>query len=160
MVDDIRAVKINIFHQRAAIFAIENDMLMLAGRAASLDYYAQCIGRPHRRMRDIGRDKEGLTFVHDMIDDSIPFAHAYFDVALQLVEVLLRVHQMKIVPRVWPFYDHDEKIAPVVKIAVAYRWFEVFPVLFKLIGGCTVVITRSVFPVAWTVKRISLGFTG
>ena len=81
-------------------------------------------------VRDIRRDKERLALMHDVIDDPVAFAHAYFDVALELVEILLGIDQMKIVPRVWPLDNHDEKVAPVIKIAVAHRRFELFPVLF------------------------------
>jgi len=81
-------------------------------------------------MRDIWRDKKRLALMHDVINDPIAFAHAHFDVALELVEILLGIDQMKIVPRVWPLDNHDEKVTPVVKIAVAHRRFELFPVLF------------------------------
>ena len=82
MLNDIRAVKINVFHQGAAIVAIENDVFVLARRAATLDYDADRVRRPHRRMRNIRRDKERLTFADDVVDDAVAFANAHFDVAL------------------------------------------------------------------------------
>src|SRR5712692_9510147 len=38
--------------------------------------------------------------------------------------------EMKIVPRIRTLDDHDEKVAPVIKITVAHRRLELFPVLF------------------------------
>jgi hypothetical protein len=37
---------------------------------------------------------------------------------------------MKIVPRVGAFDDHHEKVAPVIKVTITYRRFELFAVLF------------------------------
>ena len=47
-----------------------------------------------------------------------------------MIEVLLRIDEMKIIPRVWPLDDHYEKITSVVEITIAYRWLELLPVLF------------------------------
>jgi hypothetical protein len=65
-----------------------------------------------------------------MIDDPIALADPHFDVALQLVEVFFRIDEMKIVPRVRSLDHHHEKIAPVIKITIAHRRFELFPVFF------------------------------
>ena len=56
-----------------------------------------------------------------MIDDAVAFANAHLDVALELVKVLLRIDEMKIVPRVWPLDDHHEKIPAIVEITIAHR---------------------------------------
>ena len=42
MLDDVCAVEVNVFHQRAAIFAVKNDVLLLTGRAATLDRCGEC----------------------------------------------------------------------------------------------------------------------
>ena len=119
-----RAVEIDVFHQRAAIVAVENDVLMLARRAATLDHHADGVRRPHWRMRDIRRDEERLALAHEVIDDAVAFADAHFDVALELVKILLRIDEMKIVPRVRTLDDHDEKVAPIMKVTVAHRRLE------------------------------------
>ena len=65
-----------------------------------------------------------------MIHDPIALADAHFDVALQLIKILFRIDQMKIVPRVGAFDDHHEEVAPVIKITVAHRRLEEMAVLF------------------------------
>src|SRR4029077_12699664 len=71
--------------------------------------------------RHIWRDKEGFAFSDNMVHDPIAFASAHLDVALELVEVLLRIDQMKVVASVRPLDDHHEKIPPIVQITIAYR---------------------------------------
>ena len=66
-----------------------------------------------------------------MVHDAVAFADAHLNVALELVEVLLRIDQMKIIPRVRPLDDHHEKIPPVVEITIAYWRFELFAILFN-----------------------------
>jgi len=129
MLNDIGTIKIDVFDQRSAIVAVENDVFMLARRAATLHHYAERVRWAHWRVWNIWRDEECLPFPHKMIDDPVAFADAHFDIAFQLVEILFRINQMKIVSRVWPFNDHHEKVAPVVKILIAYRWLKFFPVL-------------------------------
>ena len=130
VLDDVAAVEIDVFHQRAAIFAVKNDVLVLARRTATFDHHANRVRRAHGRMRNIRRDEECFAFAHEMIDDAVAFADAHFDVALQLVEILLRIDEVKIVPRVRALDHHDEEIAPVVEIAVAHRRLEFVAVFF------------------------------
>src|ERR1700726_2066668 len=79
VVDDIGAIKIDVFDDGPAIVAIEDDVLMFAWRAASFHHNADCVRRPHRRVRNIGRNEESFTFAHEMIDDFVVFADADFD---------------------------------------------------------------------------------
>ena len=83
-----------------------------------------------RRVRHIWRDEERFAFADDMIDDPVAFADAHFDVAFELIKILLRIDQMKIVPRVRPLDDHHEKIAPIVEITIADRRLKFVGVLF------------------------------
>src|SRR6266704_4528152 len=130
MLDDVRAVKMDVFNQCPAISAVENDVFFFSKRTAPLDNHTDRVRRPLRGMRNIWRDKEGFAFSDDMIDDAIAFANAHLNVALKLVKVLLRINEMKIVPRVWPLDDHHEKITSVIEITIAYGWFEFVGVLF------------------------------
>jgi hypothetical protein len=130
MLDDVSAVEVNVFHQRAAIFAVKNDMLLFSGRTAALDHHANSVWRPLRRVRDVWRDEKRLAFAHDVIDDAVAFTDSHFDVALQLVEIFFRIDEMKIVSRVWPFDNHHEKIATVVEIAVAHGRLEQMAIFF------------------------------
>ena len=114
MLHNITAIEINVFDQCPAIVAIENNVLMLSRRAATLDHDAQRVRRTHRSMRNIWRNKKRFAFAHEVINDPIAFADAHFDVALQLVEILLRIDKMKIVPRVGALDDHHEKVAPII----------------------------------------------
>src|SRR6266566_8538346 len=61
MLDDIRAVEVDVFHQCSAVFAIKNDVLFLSGRAAPLDHDSDRVGRALRRMRHIWRNEERLS---------------------------------------------------------------------------------------------------
>ncbi|MEY2491140.1 MAG: hypothetical protein QOH24_91 [Verrucomicrobiota bacterium] len=131
MLYDISAIEVNVFHQRTAIVAIKNNMLLFSGRAPALDHYTKRVWRPLRGMRDIRWNKERFTLPNDMIDDPLAFTNAHPDVSLKLVEVLFRIDQMKIVSRIWAGDHHDEKVAAVVKIAVADRWLEKVAVLFN-----------------------------
>jgi len=130
VLNDVAAVEINVFHQRPAIVAVKDDMFVLTRRPPTLDYHSQRVRRPDRRVRDIRRNKERLPFTHEMIDDAIAFANAHLDVPLELVKILFRVDQMKIVPSVGAFDDHHEKVAPVIEILVAHGRLKLFPVLF------------------------------
>ena len=129
VLDDVTAIEVNVFHQRLAVFAVENDMFRFARRTATLDHHAERVRWSHRSMRDIRRDEKRLPFPHQVIDDSVAFTDAHFNVALQLVKKLFRVNHMKIVPRIRPGDDHHEKIAPVIDIPIAHRRFEQMPVL-------------------------------
>src|ERR1700720_1654255 len=120
MLDDIAAIEINVFYQRAAIIAVENHVFMLSRWTATFDDNAQGVRRTDWSMRNIWRDEERFAFADQMIDDVIALADAHFNIALQLVEVFFRIDQMKIVPRVGAGDNHDEKIASVVEITIAH----------------------------------------
>ena len=85
MFNDVSAIELDIFHQRPAIFTVENDVFLFARRAATLDHHAERVWRPLRGVRDIRWDEERLAFAHDVIHDPLAFADPHFDVALQLV---------------------------------------------------------------------------
>ena len=121
MLDDIRAIEVNVFHQCAAIFTVENDVFLFSRWAAPLDYHTDCVRRSLRRMRNIWWNEECFAFSDDVIHNAIAFASAHLNVDLELVEVHLRIHKMKIVPRVRPLNDHHKKIASVVQIPIAHR---------------------------------------
>ena len=129
MLDDVAAIEIDVFDQRAAFLTIKNHVFVLSRRTATLDHHANRVRWPHWSMRNVRRDKECFAFPHKMINDSIAFADAHFDVAFQLVEILFRIDEMKIVPRIRALDDHHEKVAPVIKILIAHRRFKLFPVL-------------------------------
>ena len=129
--DDVTAVKVNVFHQSTAFFAVKDYMLLFSGWPPPLDHNADRIRRPDWRMRDIRRNKESFTFTHQMINDSIVFAYPYLDVAFELVKIFLRVDEMEIVPGVRPFNYHHEEVAAVIKILIADRRLEFFPVLIN-----------------------------
>jgi len=130
MLDDVRAVKMDVFDQCSAIFAVENDVFFFSRRTAPLDNHTDRVRRPLRGMGNIWRDKEGFAFSDDMIDDAVAFANTHLDVALELVKVLLRIDEMKIVPRVWPLDDHHEKIPAIVEITIAHRRLKFVGVFF------------------------------
>ena len=130
MLNDVAAIEINVFHQRPAIGAVEDYVFSLSWRPTTLDYHTERIRRPHWSVRNIRRDEEGLAFAYQVIDDPIAVTDAYFDVALQLVEVLFRIDQVKIVPGVRTLDNHDEKVAPVIEITVAHRRLELLSVFF------------------------------
>src|SRR4029077_13504385 len=83
-------------------------------------YYPDRVRRPLRGVRNIWRDEERFPFSDDMVHDAIAFADAHLNVALELVEIFLRIDEMKIVPRIRTFDDHHEKIASVIQVTVAH----------------------------------------
>ena len=144
MLDDIGTIEIDVFDQGAAIVAIENDVLVFARRAAFFHDHTNGVRRANRRMRHIRWNEERFAFAHKMIDDLVAFADAHFDIALELIKILLRVDLVEIVSRVRALDNHHEKVPPVVEITIADWWFEFFAVRFdpifqinrQLNGGC------------------------
>jgi hypothetical protein len=131
MLDDIAAIEIDVFDERATFIAIKDDVLMLVGGPAALDDDADGIRRTDWRMRHIRRDKERLTFADEVIDDLLPFPDSDFDVSLELIKIFFGIDQVKIVPRIRAFDDHDKEIAPVVEVTVADRRLKQVPVCFN-----------------------------
>ena len=72
-------------------------------------------------MRNVRGNEERLALVHDVIDNAVALADAHLNVALELVEIFLRIDQMKIIPRIWSLDDHDKKIPSIVKVTIAHR---------------------------------------
>src|SRR5262245_45290965 len=81
VVDDVFAIEIDVAHEAAAVVAVEEDMLGLAGGADALDDDADSVRWSLRGVGDVGRDEEGFAFADDVIDDLVTFAAADFDVA-------------------------------------------------------------------------------
>src|ERR1051325_58048 len=113
MLNDVTAIEVNVFDKDAAVGAIENQVLLLRRRTASLYDDADCVGGAHRRMRDIRRDKECFPFSDKMIDDLVALPDPDFDVALKLIKIFLRIDEVKIVPRVWTLDHHHEEVAAI-----------------------------------------------
>ena len=130
MLDDITAIEIDVFDQRAAIFAVKDDMLVFSRRPTAFHHHADRVWRTHGGVRDIGWNEECLPFPNEMIDDAIAFTDANFYVALELVEIFLRIDFVEIVTRIRTFDDHDKKIAAIVEITIAHRRLEEMAVLF------------------------------
>ena len=124
MIDDIGAVEIDVFHERAAAIAVKNDMLVFARGPAAFDNDADGIGRADWRVGNIRRDEKRFALPNEMIDDPIAFADPDFDVAFELIKIFLGIDFVEIVPRVRAFNHHDKEVPPVVKIAIAHRRFE------------------------------------
>src|SRR5439155_13217024 len=91
VVDDVFAIEVDVFHQSAAIFAVENDVLFLTGRAAALATYPDRVRRPLRRMRHVRRNEERPALMDNVINDAVTFADPNFDVAFELVEILFGI---------------------------------------------------------------------
>jgi len=130
MLDDIGAIKIDVFDHRPALFAIEDDVFVFSGRTASLDHHANSVRWTDRGVRNVGRNEESFPFAHEMVDDAVALPNPYFDVAFELIKIFLGIDQMKIVPRVRAFDYHHKKIATIVEIAIAHRRFELLAVFF------------------------------
>jgi hypothetical protein len=130
MVDDVFAIEVDVFHQLSTIFTVENDVLLFTRRTAPLHNQANSVWRTLGRVRHIRRNEKRFALADNVINDAIPFADTHLNVACELIEVLFRINQMKIVPRVGAFDDHHKKISAIIKIPVAYWRFEFISVLF------------------------------
>ena len=129
VLNDIAAVEIDVFHQRAAIVAIKDYVFMLAWRPPTFHHNTNCVGWTDRRVRNIGRNKKRFSFAHEVIHDAIAFPDAHLDVAFELVKIFLRIDEVKIVSRVRTFDHHHEKIATIIKVTIADRRFEFIAIL-------------------------------
>ena len=105
-------------------------MFLFSRRPAPFNHDTNRIRRPLWRVRHIRRDKECFAFSDNVVHDAVAFANAHLDVAFQLVEILLRINEVKIVPRIRPFNYHHEKITAVIEITIAYRRFKFLAVFF------------------------------
>src|SRR4029077_1684699 len=83
------------------------------------------------RVRHIGRNEKRFALADNVINDAVAFADSHLNVAFELIEILFRIDQMKIVPRVGAFDDHHEKISAIIKIPVAYWRLEFLSILFN-----------------------------
>ena len=124
MLDDVGAIEVDIFHERAAIVAVENHVFVFAWWASSLNDHTNRVRRPNRRMRNIRRNKKRFPLAHEVIDDLVALADSHLDVAFELIKIFLGVDLMEIVPGIGALDHHHEKIAPIVKISIADRRLE------------------------------------
>ena len=173
MLHDVSAIEIDVFNERSALLTVKNYVLMFSRRTAFLDHNADRFRWTDRRVRNIRRNEERFAFAHEMIDDAVAFADAYFDVAFELIKIFFGIDEMKIVPGIGAFDHHHKKVAPVVEITIADRRLEFFTVLFdpifeinrRLNGGPGAFFLRkrrilcksghetSVFPLMHTVNK-------
>ena len=130
MVDDVFAIEVDVFHQCPTIFAVEDDMLLFTRRTASLYNQTNRVWRALGRVRHIRRNEKRFALADNVINDAVAFADTHLNVPFELIKVLFRINEMKIVPRVWAFDDHDEKIAAIVEIPVTDRRFKKVAVRF------------------------------
>jgi hypothetical protein len=131
MVDDVFAIEVDVFHQRSTIFAVEDDVFLFTRRPAPLHNQANGVWRSLGRVRHIRRNEKGFALVDNVINDAIAFADTHLNVAFELIEVLFRINEVKIVPRVGAFDDHHKKISAIVKIPVAYWRLKFLSILFN-----------------------------
>ena len=131
MVDDVFAIEVDVFHQCSTIFAVEDDVFFFARRPAPLHNQANGVWRSLGRVRHIRRNEKRFALADNVINDAVAFADSHLNVAFELIEVLFRINEVKIIPRVGAFNDHHKKIAAVVKIPVAYGRLEFVSILFN-----------------------------
>ena len=124
VLNDISAIKIDVFHQGPAIVAVEYDVFVFAWWTATFDDNADRVRRADGGVRDIRRNEKRFSFVNQVIDDPVPLPDADFDVAFELKKIFFRIDQVKVISSVWALDHHDEKVPAVVKISVADRGLE------------------------------------
>ena len=124
MIDNVGAIEVDILDKRTAIVAIKDYMFVLARRTAAFNHNADCVRRPDGRMRHIRWNEERFAFADQMIDDLVAFTNSHLNIALELIKILLRIHLVKVVPRIRSLDYHHEKVTAVVEIAIADRRFK------------------------------------
>ena len=129
MVDDVFAIEVDVFNNCSTSFAVKNHVLLFTRRAAPLYNQPNRVWRALRRVRHIRRNEKGFPLANNVINDAVGFADTHLDIAFELIEILFRIHQMKIVPGVGAFDHHHKKISAIVKVPVAYWRFEFISVL-------------------------------
>ena len=74
MVDNISAIEMDVFHERSAILAVENEHVPFPrGGWAALHHQTNRVGRPLRRVWHIWRNEKRLALADNVINDAIPF---------------------------------------------------------------------------------------
>jgi hypothetical protein len=131
MVDDVFAIEVDVFHQRSTIFAVEDDVFLFTRRPAPLYNQPNRVWWALGRVRHIRRNKERFALVDNVINDAIALADTHLNVAFELIEVLFRINEVKIIPRVGAFYDHHKKISAIVKVPVTYGRLKFVSILFN-----------------------------
>jgi hypothetical protein len=106
MVDDVFAIEVDVFHQCPTIFTVENDMLLFTRRTASLYNQTDRVWRALGRVGHIRRNEKRFALADNVINDSVAFPDTHLNVPFELIEVLLRIKEMKIVARFGAFVDH------------------------------------------------------
>ena len=124
MLHDVAAIEIDVFHQRPALIAVEDDMLMFPRGTPAFHDDANRVRRANRGVDDVRRNEESFPLPNQVINNAVSLPDADFDVALELVKIFLRIDLVKVVPGVWAFDHHDEKIPAIVKVTVADRRLE------------------------------------
>jgi hypothetical protein len=131
MVDDVFAIEVDVFHQCSTIFAVEDDVLLFTRRPAPLHNQANGVWRSLGRVRHIRRNEKRFALADNVINDAIPFADTHLNVAFELIEILFRINEVKVIPRIGAFYDHHKKISAIVKVPVAYGRLKFVSILFN-----------------------------
>src|SRR6476620_9119461 len=131
MVNDVFTIEVDVFHQCSTIFAVKNYMLLFTRRTAPRYNQPNRVWRALGRVGHIRWNEKRFALVDNVIDDAVAFADTHLNVPFELVEVLFRINEMKIVPRVGAFDDHHKKIPAVVKIPVAYWLLKFLCILFN-----------------------------
>ena len=131
MLDDICAVEVDVLYERSTIITIEDNVLFLSRRPPAFHHDADRFRRPLRRVRYIGWNEESFPFMNDMVHDRVPLPDTHLDVAFELIEILLRIDDVKIVSRIWTRDHHHEEIASIIQIAIAYWRLEEVTIFFN-----------------------------
>jgi hypothetical protein len=131
MVDDVFAIEVDVFHQRSTIFTVENNVLLFTRRTSPLHNQANRLWRTLGRVRHIRRNEKRFALADNVINYAVAFADTHLDVAFELIEILFRINEVKIIPRVGAFYNHHKKIPAIVKVPVAYGRLKFVSIFFN-----------------------------
>lgn len=129
VLNDVAAIEIDVFHHSPALVAIEDDMFVFPRRTAAFDDDADRVRWTDGCVWDVRRNEKRFSLVNQVILDLVALPDADLDVAFELIKILFRIDQMKVVSGVWTLDDHDEKVAAIVEVAVTYRGLEEMAVL-------------------------------
>src|SRR6476660_3620518 len=131
MVDDVFAIEVDVFHRCSTIFTVKDDVLLFTRRTTPLYNQPNRVWRALGRVRHIRRNEKRFALADNVIDDAVAVADTHLNIPFELIEVLFRINEMKIVPRVGAFDDHYKKIPAVIKIPVAYWRLKFLSILFN-----------------------------
>ncbi len=109
--NDVAAIKLHVVYQLTTLLTIKDEMLGFTSGSISLDNDTNRVRATDWRVKYIWWNEKSLALTYDEVFYRfIILANANDDIALHLIEVLLRVRDMKVITSAGAANDNDEDV--------------------------------------------------